>query len=408
MFNFKGTGKRFKKVLTVSAVVLFMAVLYSATNLYVDSRSSSAADCDANAVMYCGAYDAATLKAKYTGDIPSLYDYFGITSSMVNGAASAKSGYVTKDGKVLVDGKVVANNAVTVGRQYMPGSTTIQAGGKTFYQRPPSVSFASTQISAFVWLDAQGRFVGAVIKSCGNPVKAQNTVVVPVLTCDDLKLTPNNENRTVNAVVKYTAKDGATYKNTTLVWGDGSQNVITGTTGNHTYAAAGTYTVQANMLFTVNGTDKAPAANVACSKTVTFTPPPVQKTPSVKIDKKVEGKETVEVEVGKNYNYQIKVTNDGEVDLKNVAVTDTPASNTNIQLVSANGVGTITSNTWNYVIPSLKIGESMSFTLTAKVTKYTEGTLNNTACVNATEVPNQSGQDQDDCDDATVTVKTPQ
>lgn len=237
-----------------------------------------------------------------------------------------------------------------------------------------------------------------VTKDCQQPT--------PVYSCDDLTLTPNYTNRTVNATVKYTAKDGATYKNTTLVWGDGSQNVVTGTTGSHTYATPGTYTVKANMLFTVNGADKAPAVNAACSKTVTFTPPN-EKTPSVKIDKKVEGKEQVEVEVGKNYNYELKVTNDGEVDLKNVVVSDTPEVGSNIQLVNANGVGTITGNTWNYVIPSLKVGESKSFTLTAKVTQYKDGPLGNTACVNAPEVNPTKPTEQDDCDNATVTVKKP-
>ncbi len=256
-------------------------------------------------------------------------------------------------------------------------------------------AFATPQGFGAIWDDASVTVPG---NDCQQPT--------PIYSCDDLTLTPNYDNRTVNAVVKYTAKDGATYKNTTLVWGDGQQNVVTGTTGTHTYAAPGTYTVKANMLFTVNGTDKAPAVNAACSKTVTFTPP-TEKRPSVKIEKMVEGKKTAEVEVGKSYSYQLKVTNDGEVDLKNVAVSDTPESGSNIQLVSANGVGTITGNTWNYVIPSLKVGESMSFTLTAKVTQYKDGVLGNTACVNAPEVNPTKPAEQDDCDSATVTVKKP-
>ena len=233
-----------------------------------------------------------------------------------------------------------------------------------------------------------------VSKTCENPT--------PVYSCDDLTLTPNYTTRTVNAVVKYTAKDGATYKNTTLVWGDSKQNVITGTTGTHTYAADGTYTVKANMLFSVNGVDKAPAVNPACSKTVTFST--TSKTPSVKIEKWVEGKKAVEVEVGKNYTYTVKVTNDGEVDLKNVLVSDEPQ--TGVTLVSAN-VGTIDGNTWSYVIPSLKFGESKSFTLTAKVMQYVQGTLKNTACVNAPEVNPTEPNKKDDCDNADVTVKKP-
>jgi uncharacterized repeat protein (TIGR01451 family) len=152
----------------------------------------------------------------------------------------------------------------------------------------------------------------------------------------------------------------------------------------------------------VNGVDKAPAVNPACSKTVTFST--TSKTPSVKIEKWVEGKKAVEVEVGKNYTYTVKVTNDGEVDLKNVLVSDEPQ--TGVTLVSAN-VGTIDGNTWSYVIPSLKVGESKSFTLTAKVMQYVQGTLKNTACVNAPEVNPTEPNKKDDCDNADVTVKKP-
>ncbi|QQS18592.1 DUF11 domain-containing protein [Candidatus Saccharibacteria bacterium] len=231
-------------------------------------------------------------------------------------------------------------------------------------------------------------------KTCDYPT--------PVYSCNDLTLTPNYQTRTVKAEVTYTAKDGATYKNTTLVWGDSKQDVITGTTGTHTYAADGTYTVKANMLFTVNGADKAPAANAACSKTVAFST--TTKNPSVKIEKWVEGKKAVEVEVGNNYTYTVKVTNDGEVDLKNVLVSDEPEAG--VTLVSAN-VGTIDGNAWSYVIPSLKVGESKSFTLKAKVMQYVQGTLKNTACVNAPEVNPSEPNKKDDCDTADVTVKKP-
>lgn len=251
-------------------------------------------------------------------------------------------------------------------------------------------AFATPQGFGAIWDDASVTVPG---NDCTQPK--------PVYSCDDLTVT-KGDNRTVTATVKYTAKDGATYKNTTLVWGDGKQNVITGTTGTHTYAADGTYTVKANMLFSVNGVDKAPAVNPACSKTVTFST--TSKTPSVKIEKMVE--KSV-VNVNEEFKYTVKVTNDGEVDLTNVKVHDTPADGSNIKLVSANGVGSISGNTWSYTIPSLKVGESKSFTLTAKVTAYTEGNLVNTACVNAVEVNPSEPNKDDDCASVPVTVKKP-
>jgi uncharacterized repeat protein (TIGR01451 family) len=240
---------------------------------------------------------------------------------------------------VKFEATLPASDKLTCGVNLLTNKATAQPEGMNYYYSTADVT---------------------VTKDCTTPT--------PVYSCDDLTLTPNYSTRTVSAVVKYTAKDGATYKNTTLVWGDSKQDVITGTTGTHTYAADGTYTVKANVLFTVNGVDKTPAVNPACSKTVTFST--TTKTPSVKIEKWVEGKKAIEVEVGKNYTYTVKVTNDGEVDLTNVLVSDEPEAG--ITLVSAS-LGTINGNTWSYVIPSLKVGESKSFSLTAKVTQYVEG-----------------------------------
>ena len=226
----------------------------------------------------------------------------------------------------------------------------------------------------------------------------------PVYSCDDLTVV-TGDNRTVTATVKYTAKDGATFKNATFTWGDNASNTVATATTTHQYANYGTYTITVKPTFSVNGVDKTAADNSACSKNVTFTPPTTPKTPGVKIEKSVAKSQ---VAVGENYNYTLKVTNTGEVDLANVKVTDTPKDGSNIQLVDANGVGTITDNTWNYTIATLKVGESKSFTLTAKVTKYTEGSLVNTACVNAPEVNPSEPNKQDDCDDATVTVPKPE
>lgn len=127
-------------------------------------------------------------------------------------------------------------------------------------------------------------------------------------------------------------------------------------------------------------------------------------TPSVEITKDVDGVKLKEVAVGQEFTYNVTVTNNGQVNLKNVVVTDKPQDG--VTLVGKL-VGTISGNVWSYTIPTLAIGESKTFTLTAKVNTYVAGELNNTACVNATEVNPTSPTATDDCDDAKVTVTPP-
>jgi uncharacterized repeat protein (TIGR01451 family) len=138
-----------------------------------------ARDCDANAVMYCGAGSTEELKSKYranqSGNTQAIFAHFGIGSeAALNGMVV---GSVTANNNVYVGGRHVATNAVTAGRQNMPGSTPILGGAA--YQRPPSVSFRSGSLPAFVKLDGNGRFMYAVIMSCGNPVRAVPTAPTP-------------------------------------------------------------------------------------------------------------------------------------------------------------------------------------------------------------------------------------
>jgi hypothetical protein len=135
---------------------------------------SSARDCDANAVIMCGALSSSELISKYNSQssVQTIYNGFLISSSSINAMDStAVAGTVTSSGQVLVNGNVVANNAVTAGRQNIGNSRAVTQNGVTFYTRPPSVSFASGSLSAFVVMNGN-RFDFAIIASCGNPVRA--------------------------------------------------------------------------------------------------------------------------------------------------------------------------------------------------------------------------------------------
>lgn len=142
--------------------------------------AASVRDCDNNAVIYCGVSTIGDLASKYNnGDghnsaasIQHIYSWFGISSNdMQSLDTTAKNGKVTDKGNVYFGDDLVATDAVTGGRQNMTGSTAQSNQGTNFYSRPPSVSFQSQSLDAYVIMK-NGVFQFAVLKSCGNPVKA--------------------------------------------------------------------------------------------------------------------------------------------------------------------------------------------------------------------------------------------
>ena len=118
--------------------------------------------------------------------------------------------------------------------------------------------------------------------------------------------------------------------------------------------------------------------------------------PSILIKKTVNNQKNTKVEANTDFNYEITVSNNGNVDLKDVVVTDhAPA---NITFVSADN-GEIKDNTLTLKISSLKVGESKTITIKSQATA-TGITTVNTACVDAPTIPG----DNDGCDSAKVEV----
>lgn len=477
------------KTLVVGAVVSIGAFV-SFGILNPSMMSANAADCSNNSVVRCGFSNLADFRSKYkansTKDLDELYNRYGLTSSVINGA-KVREGLVYKDGRVTVDGKVVGTNAHSVGRQYIPGSSSFKAGGSTFYERSTGVSMNSGSMSVLVFYNSNGSPIAAVMHDCANPVRI--TVIPPKpptpkpepeFRCDAMTAAKINRN-TYDFKVAYTAKNGASFKNYSINFGDGTSvsNRTTNPT-RHTYAKAGTYTAVATVYFSANGVSKSStckvkitveqepsykcdmlqttkksrteftflpkysAANGAkfknydlnlgdgnskkgltnaythkyakegtytvtatvnfnigstvvtakCATKVTVDKPPVLNKPGVSIEKTVNGKENALVEVGKPFVYEIKVTNTGNVALKDALVSDKAPANITFKSADA---GKIANGEWTHKV-TLAVKESKTFKITATLDKYVEGQVKNTACVDATEVNGKP----DDCDDATV------
>ncbi len=211
-------------------------------------------------------------------------------------------------------------------------------------------------------------------------------------SCDNLTVT-KLERTKFKFTTAYTAQN-ATFKHVTyVVRNSAGTEVYRGTNANFTTTTVGKYSVEAIVTVTVDGVDKT-ATSANCKKEFEVTKAP---TPGVSIDKKVDGVEHKVVSVNQEFTYQLVVKNTGEVDLTNVKVTDNAPAN--VQFISADK-GTITNNKWSYTIPSLKVGESVNFSIKAKATKESLLTIKNTACVDAPQIPGAP----DDCDDATIVV----
>jgi len=394
-------------------LALFGVATVGIVQLQANAAVDNSRDCDRFAVVRCGMMSVAELRTEYDtnngspmngttvqqGDIKRVFSAMGISRSELNG--TFKSGVVYQDGRVVVGGKTVATGAQMAAR----GLGGSQIAG-TNAQRVSVRAMGSAQ-TAYVKFDSNGKFKFAVMKPCGNPVKANpvqppKPEPKPSAECKSLAITKLERDK-YRFDARATVKNGAKVKSYTFVTSRDGQRVDSKTvrTSNlnarYTFAASrpGTYTVRVTVDTTV-GKKTGPA----CVKQFTVKPIPQQKTPDVEIEKFVENVKYKRVGVNVEYDYQINVRNTGEIDLKNVVVTDTPEEG--ITLVSSDD-GQIENNRWTHTIPSLKVDETREYTLTAKVPAYLAGTLTNTVCVDAPEVPGNP----DDCDKADVDVPKP-
>jgi hypothetical protein len=169
------TNKSVHKIgLLVSSFLIVSALLLSHGASAANVSFNGPFDSDSNAVIYGGAADCTTVQQKYAADgsIQAIYAYFFIGQPTVDDLCNvAVAGVVTKSGDVKISTHLVATNALTAGRLNMPGSTKVEKNGVIFYVRTPSVSFVSDTLNAFVVMN-NGKFLYAVLSSCGNPVAA--------------------------------------------------------------------------------------------------------------------------------------------------------------------------------------------------------------------------------------------
>ena len=267
--------KRFYMSLTALAVTVSAVVFFGI--LGADSKAALPVDCDNNSIIKCGGVTSAELASKYTkndtGDLPAIYQNYGLTANeMTHADTMAKMGEVRKDGTVVVNGEVVATDATSIGRQNIfSGSTTKSIGGKTFYDTPPSRSFARDSIVAYVFFNQDGTFKAAVLTSCGNPVTGKPKPKPPVYACDGLVAAPISRTE-YGFTGSASASNGATIASYTFDFGDGSSQTVTSPNDvKHTYAKEGSYTATLTVSVTVSGADKT-VTSAKCTTEISIAP----------------------------------------------------------------------------------------------------------------------------------------
>ncbi|OYW85959.1 hypothetical protein B7Z17_01390 [Candidatus Saccharibacteria bacterium 32-49-10] len=220
----------------------------------------------------------------------------------------------------------------------------------------------------------------------------------PRATCEELKTPVITDRTRVSLSSRASVADGATISEHIFTIHDASGTQInqrrvatTATTASSVMEvpAAGNYTAKVAIR-----TSLGDIRSANCEKPFTIVE---EDKPGISVTKKVDGVDHKAVDTNVEFTYQLRVSNTGQADLKNVVVNDT--ADTGVTFIKASH-GTVSQRTWTYTIPELKKGARMDFTITAKVPEYKAGIIKNTVCVDAPTIPGNP----DDCDDATVEV----
>lgn len=273
------------KILGFAVALLSLSVI-GVTQLPANAAVDNGRDCDRFAIIWCGAKTPAELRAEYDSngtsnangstksqsDIKKVFSGMGVSRSQLNG--TFKDGVVYQDGRVVVDGKTVATGAVMAARGL--GGSTISG---TSAQKV-SVSKMGSAQTAMVKFDSNGRFLFAVMKPCGNVVKATPTKPKPQpkpsAACKAVHVTRlSNSQYRFDAAA--TTANGAKVKSYVYTVSRDGKVVYTKTTTSKQLAYTSTTPGSYSVRLSVNTTVGTKTNNTDCVKTFTIPKPPVKK-----------------------------------------------------------------------------------------------------------------------------------
>lgn len=229
-----------------------MAMTLGLATFGISQLTAKAADdvreCDDVSIIKCGVMSKAEftqkVNANTTGDVKQILAHYGIDP---NAISSAKEGVAQQDGKVVVDGRVVATGATDIGRTRWSDHTdhAITIDGKTYWQRP----HLARDFQIYAFFDANGKFIAAIAKSCGNPIFGTPTPppVAPSIACQALQVSEISRTQRKFTATTTEAKGGAKVTGYTFNFGDNAKVDSTSATATHTYSKTGTYTASVTV-----------------------------------------------------------------------------------------------------------------------------------------------------------------
>lgn len=248
-------SKRFVAFAVVATVTI------SAVSFISASYAAFFPDCDANAIMKCGAETPAQFvqkaKTNTPNDLDEVYAHWGLTTAEYSRfSSSARPATVYRDGKVVVDGQTVGTDAWTLGRNTRPNQKVVSVAGKTYYLGKPQDSFAAgvKSLPGMAMFAPNGTIEFLVLNSCGNPVTI--TQNAPKYACTLLnKETVKGKLNTYNFWTSATASNNATITKVVYDFGDGTTVTETSPTKKvtHTYAKQGNYVAKVTVYASVPG-----------------------------------------------------------------------------------------------------------------------------------------------------------
>lgn len=223
-------------------------------------------DCDNVAVIRCGAFSVDAMRQKAAqGDVPKIFNALGISQQDLKG--QFVNGIVWRDGRVTVGDRVVATGAMTAGRNF--GGTPIAGTNAGVY---PTSKFVTEGQTAFVKLKADGTFDFAVIKACGNPVKATPKPPVETPKFECVNLTAEKLSRTkYRFTAQATASGGATIEKYEFGFGDGMGITVADKSYTYEYKKTGTFHATVVVHVKVNGQIKK-VTSPSCAENITIAP----------------------------------------------------------------------------------------------------------------------------------------